>query len=195
MSAVYIAVGLGVAVLVWMAFSYNALVLARNQANESWSGVDVQLKRRHDLVPNLVGAVRAHAQHETDMMWTLSEARDGAMASSGRRGRQGSEQELSEAIAAVRIASERYPELRADDSFRRLQAQIAEVEGEIQYARRIYNSNVQRFNARVRSFPGALVGRMFGLRAMGYFDLSPIVQGASAADRSDYPAHSSAAAA
>jgi LemA protein len=196
MSAAYIAVGFGVALLVWMAFAFNGLVSARSRVNESWSGIDVQLKRRHDLVPNLVETVSAYAQHEAAVLRVLTESRAGAVGSSGRRGRQAAEQELSQAIVGVRIVSERYPELRAAEQFRRLQAQLAEIEGEIQYSRRIYNTNVQRYNTRVRSFPGALVGRLGGYHAVGYFELSPVLlNGATAGEGSGRSAQSSAAAA
>jgi LemA protein len=182
MTVAYIAVGLGVVLLIWTAFAFNALVWARNQVNEAWSGIDVQLKRRHDLVPNLVETVRAYADHESAVMRALTEARDEAAVSSGRRGRQTAEQELSRAIIGVRTLSEGYPELRATEQFRRLQAQLAEIEGEIQYSRRIYNSNVQRYNARVRGFPGSLVRRLGGFHPAGYFELSPVRLNIASAD-------------
>jgi LemA protein len=174
MTVAYIAVGFGVVLLVWTAFAFNALVSARNQVDESWSGIDVQLKRRHDLVPNLVKAVGAYAEHESVVMRALTESRENAVLSSGRRGRQAAEYELSQAIVGVRVLTEKYPDVRASEQFRRLQAQLAEVEGEIQYARRIYNTNVQRYNARVRSFPGSLVRRVGGYQPTGYFELSPV---------------------
>jgi LemA protein len=174
MTVAYIAMGLAVMLFVWTALAFNALVLAHNRVNESWSGVDVQLKRRHDLVPSLVETVRAYAEHESAILRAVTESSDTAAASSGRRGRQAAEYELSQAIAGARVLSESYPELRASEPFRRLQAQVAEVEGEIQYARRIYNANVQRYNSRVRSFPGSLVRRLGGYQATGYFELTPV---------------------
>jgi LemA protein len=174
MLPVYIAAGMGVGLLLWSALAFNALVAAHNRVNESWSGVDVQLKRRHDLVPNLIETVKAYAEHERVVMRAVTEASETAASSSGRRGRQGAEYDLSEAIANVRVMAERYPDLRAAEAFRRLQAQLAEVEGEVQYARRIYNTNVMLFNARVCAFPGSLVRRLGGFRKMGYFELSPV---------------------
>jgi LemA protein len=196
MTAAYIAVGLGVALLVWTVFVYNALVAGRSRVNEAWSGVDVQLKRRHDLVPSLAETVRAYAAHETLILGALTEARESAMESGGRRGRQAAEQDLSRALVEVRVVSERYPELRAADQYRRLQAQLGEIEGEIQYARRIYNSNLERYNAYVRSFPGALLARPGGFRARGYFDLAPVgLQASNTRDSSGRASESSAAAA
>jgi LemA protein len=188
------AVGLAVALVVWTGLVYNALVSGRSRVNEAWSGVDVQLKRRHDLVPNLVDTVKAYAAHETIVLRALTEARDSATGSAGRRGRQAAEQDLSRALVEVRVVSERYPELRAAEPFRRLQAQLAEIEGEIQYARRIYNSNLERYNARVRGFPGALIARPGGFRARGYFDLAPVGLQATTGP-AGHPSESSAAAA
>jgi LemA protein len=113
MTVVYIAVGLGVVLFVWTAFAFNALVAAHNQVDESWSGIDVQLKRRHDLVPNLVNTVGAYAEHESAILRAVTESRDNAALSSGRRGRQAAEYELSQAIVGVRVLTEQYPELRA----------------------------------------------------------------------------------
>jgi LemA protein len=188
MTVAYIAVGLGVVLLFWTAFAFNALVAAHNQVNEAWSGIDVQLNRRHDLVPNLVETVRAYAEHENGVLRTVTEARDEAAVSSGRRGRQAAEHELSQAIVGVRALSEGFPELCATKQFRRLQAQLAEIESEIQYARRIYNTNVQRYNARVRGFPGALVRRLGGFRVAGYFELSPVWLNVAAATTAGGPA-------
>src|SRR4051812_36148811 len=177
MTVGYITLGLGVALLVWMAFTFNALVRGRNQADEAWSGIDVQLKRRHDIVPNLVAAVQAYADHENAVLKTVADVRDVAASSSGRRGRQAAEHDLSQAIADVRLLSEGLPELRATAHFERLQAQLKEIEGEIQYSRRIYNTNVQRYNNRVRGFPGSIVGRLGGFQPRGYFELSPAMSG------------------
>jgi LemA protein len=177
MTAGYIAVAVGVALLIWMAFAFNALVHARNQVNEAWSGIDVQLKRRHDLVPNLVETVGAYAEHERAALGAVTESRDNAAAASGRRGRQAAEQELSQSLAEIRHLTERFPELRSCEHFERLQAQLKEIEGEIQYSRRIYNANVQRYNDRVRGFPGSLLRRLGGFHPRGYFELSPAMSG------------------
>jgi LemA protein len=173
----YIAMALGAALLIWMAFAFNGLVLASNQVNEAWSGIDVQLKRRHDIVPNLIETVGAYAEHEQAVLDAVTKSRDNAAASSGRRGRQAAEHELSQSLAEVRHLTERFPELRASEHFERLQAQLKEIEGEIQYSRRIYNTNVQRYNDRVRGFPGSLVRRLGGFHPRGYFELSPVMSG------------------
>jgi len=187
MTVAYIGALLGVVFLAWAAFAFNALVRSHSRVNESWSGVDVQLKRRHDLVPNLVKTVAAYAQHEHATMEAMSAAYETASTSSGRRGRQAAEHDLSQAIADVRGIGERYPDLKASENFHRLQLQLAEIDGEIQYARRIYNSNVELYNSRVRGFPGLLVRKLGGFRPMGYFELSSVwrtsTDRAGAADR------------
>jgi LemA protein len=176
MTVAYIGVGLAVAFSAWLAFAFNGLVKAHTGVNESWSGVDVQLKRRHDLVPKLVKTVAVYADYEHAMMVAIESAYESASTSSGRRCRQAAEHDLSTAIVDVRALGERYPELKASEPFRRVQLQVAEVEGEIQHARRIYNSNVEIFNSRVRGFPGVLVRRLGGFRPMGYFELNPVGQ-------------------
>jgi LemA protein len=178
MTAGYIAVGLGVGLLAWAALAFNALVSANNRVNESWSAVEVQLKRRHDIVPNLVETVTGYLEHERMVLRALTEARETAASSSGRRGRQAAEYELASAIAATGAVAEGYPDLQASEPFRRLQMQLKEIEGEIQYSRRIYNSNVQRYNSLASSFPGSLVRRLSHFRPMGYFELNPVQRSA-----------------
>src|SRR5512134_1163069 len=138
MTPVLIVGGVAVLVVVWALLTYNALVRARNRVNEAWSGVDVQLKRRRDLVPNLVQAVEAYARHERATMEALTEARAAASASTARVFREQAESRLSGALAAVHAAAESYPDLRASRGFVRLQTQLAEVEDDIVGARRIF---------------------------------------------------------
>ena len=171
MTPVLIVGGVAALVVVWALLTFNALVRARNRVNEAWSGVDVQLKRRRDLVPNLVQAVEAYARHERATMDALTEARAAAAASTARVFRERAESRLSGALAAVHVAAESYPDLRASRGFLRLQAQLAEVEDDIAGARRIFNSNVQRYNELTQSFPSAGVARIAGFRGRQYFDV------------------------
>ena len=163
--------GMAALVVLWAVLTYNALVRARNRVDEAWSGVDVQLKRRRDLVPNLVQAVEAYAHHERETMAALTEARSAAAASTSRVFREQAESRLSGALLAVGVAAEAYPDLRASRGFARLQAQLAEVEEDIVGARRIFNSNVQRYNELVQSLPAAGIARMRGFRGRQYFDV------------------------
>lgn len=171
MTPVLIVGGVAALVVVWALLTFNALVRARNRVNEAWSGVDVQLKRRRDLVPNLVQAVEAYARHERATMDALTEARAAAAASTARVFRERAESRLSGALAAVHVAAESYPDLRASRGFLRLQAQLAEVEDDIAGARRIFNSNVQRYNELTQSFPSVGVARIAGFRGRQYFDV------------------------
>jgi len=174
MTPIYIAVAAAVLVVAWAALTYNALVRWRNQVTEAWSLVDVQLRRRHDLVPTLLEVVRGYAEQERAVLFAAAEARAAASRAPGRRSRQASEMELSATIADLRALGEQYPELRAAEAFRRFSGQLAEVEGEIQYARRIYNSNLQLYNRRVKAFPNSIVARLGGFRSRGYFELYPV---------------------
>ena len=171
MTPLFILAGVAALIALWGVFTYNALVRARNRVDEAWSGVDVQLKRRRDLVPNLVQAVEAYARHERETMTALTEARATAAASVSRVFREQAESRLSGALVAVHVAAERYPDLRASRGFGRLQAQLAEVEDDIVGARRIFNSNVQRYNELVQWFPAAGLARMTGFRGRQYFDV------------------------
>ena len=171
MTPLLIVAGVAALVVLWGVLTFNALVRARNRVDEAWSGVDVQLKRRRDLVPNLVQAVEAYARHEREMMTVLTEARTAAAGSRARVFREQAESRLSGALAAVHLAAEEYPELRASRGFARLQAQLAEVEDDIVGARRIFNSNVQRYNDLVQSAPAAGLARMAGFRGRQYFDV------------------------
>jgi LemA protein len=176
MTPVLIAAGIAALVLLWAVLTFNALVRARNRVHEAWSGVDVQLKRRRDLVPNLVQAVEAYARHERATMTALTDARAAAAASTSRVFREQAESRLSGALAAVHVAAEAYPDLRASRGFGRLQAQLAEIEDEIVGARRIFNSNVQRYNDLTQSAPASVVAQMGGFGARQYFDVETSVE-------------------
>jgi LemA protein len=171
MTPLFIAAGLAALVVLWGVLTFNALVRARNRVDEAWSGVDVQLKRRRDLVPNLVQAVEAYARHESDTMSALTEARSAAAASKSRVFREQAESRLSGALAAMHAAAEAYPDLRASRGFGRLQIQLAEVEDDIVGARRIFNSNVQRYNDLSQSVPASIIAGIGNFRARQYFDV------------------------
>ena len=171
MTLILIAVGAGLLVVLWGVLTYNALVRARNRVDQSWSGVDVQLKRRRDLVPNLVTAVEAYAAHERETLTELTDARTDAAAASGRVWRERCERRLTGALLAVNVAAESYPDLRASSGFRELQQQLIEIEDDIVGARRIFNGNVQRYNDLVQSFPASSVTRFGDFTPRQYFDV------------------------
>ena len=149
----------------------NSIIGSRNRVDEAWSGIDVQLKRRHDLVPNLVETVKGYAQHEQQTFEKTTQARAAAMQAASVQQTQQAEAQLSGALAEVRAVAENYPELRATENFQRLQADLNEIEDEIQAARRIYNSNVQAYNTKIQIFPNSVVAGMGGFQAREFFEI------------------------
>jgi LemA protein len=155
----------------WVVLTYNGFIKARNKVDEAWSGIDVQLKRRHDLVPNLVETVKGYAAHEKATLSEVTQARAAAMAASDNAARGQAEKRLSSALDGIRVVAEQYPELRASENFRSLQAQLAELEDQIQASRRIYNANVNAYNTRIQIFPNSIVaGGSFTARELFQLD-------------------------
>ena len=149
----------------------NSMIGSRNRVDEAWSGIDVQLKRRHDLVPNLVETVKGYAQHEQQTFEKTTQARAQAMQAASVQQTQQAEAQLSGALAEVRAVAENYPDLRATENFQRLQADLNEIEDEIQAARRIYNSNVQSYNTKIQIFPNSIVANTGGFQAREFFEI------------------------
>ena len=149
----------------------NAIIGSRNLVQEAWSGIDVQLKRRHDLVPNLVSTVEGYAGHERDVLEKTTAARSEAARAGSVEETRAAEERLSGALVALRAVAENYPQLRATENFQRLQGDLSEIEDEIQAARRTYNSNVQRYNTRIQIFPNSLVARASGFRPRDFFEI------------------------
>lgn len=136
---------------------YNGLVGARNKVDEAWSGIDVQLKRRHDLVPSLVSTVKGYAAHESAVLEDVVAARNAAQNASGPAAQGSAESRLVGAIGPVLALAEEYPQLRAVESFVQLQDQLSQLEDEIQAARRLYNGNVQTYTTKTQVFPSSIV--------------------------------------
>jgi LemA protein len=155
----------------------NSMIGSRNRVDEAWSGIDVQLKRRHDLVPNLVETVKGYAQHEQQTFEATTKARAEAMAAQGVDQTRAAEQNLTAALANLRAVAENYPQLRATENFQRLQASLAEIEDEIQASRRIYNSNVQSYNTKIQVFPNSIIANQGGFTPREFFEIE------TAADR------------
>lgn len=160
------------ALIAWGFVIYNRLVGLRVRAANSWADIDVQLKRRHDLVPNLVAAVQGYASHEKAIFEDVARLRSEAVASRGPAGSEASEAGLSGAISSLFAIAENYPDLRADQNFRQLQAQLAEVENNIQHARRYYNAVVRDMNTATETVPSNLIAGLFGFGRLDYFQAS-----------------------
>jgi LemA protein len=150
----------------------NSLVSLNQRVSEAWSGIDVQLKRRHDLVPNLVETVKGYATHERETFEKVTQARAAAMQASGPAEAGQAEGQLTAALGGLRVVAEQYPELRATENFQQLQRQLSELEDEIQASRRIYNSNVQQFNTRIQQFPTSFPAKQLGYTDKEYFEIT-----------------------
>jgi len=170
-----IAIIVVVAIIVIAGFYYvakrNSIIASRNRVDESWSGIDVQLKRRHDLVPNLVETVKGYAAHESEVFEKVTQARAEAMSAQGVADTSKAEQGLSGALAGLRAVAENYPQLRATENFQQLSRNLSELEDEIQASRRIYNSNVQSYNTSIQQFPGSIIANQGGFTAREYFEI------------------------
>lgn len=149
----------------------NSIIASRNRVDESWSGIDVQLKRRHDLVPNLVETVKGYATHEKETFEKVTQARADAMSAQSVADTAKAEQGLTGALAGLRAVAENYPTLRATENFQQLSRNLSELEDEIQASRRIYNSNVQSYNTSIQQFPGSIIANQGGFTAREYFEI------------------------
>ncbi len=150
----------------------NGIIASRNRVDEAWSGIDVQLKRRHDLVPNLVETVKGYATHEREVFVRTTEARAEAMSAGSVEATQQAEAKLSGALTELRAVAENYPNLRATENFQQLSRNLSEIEDEIQASRRIYNSNVQSYNTRIQVFPNSIVANAGGFTAREFFEIT-----------------------
>ncbi|HEX5893355.1 MAG TPA: LemA family protein [Solirubrobacterales bacterium] len=170
---VFVLIIVGLLVLVGLIYVLvrNSIIAERNRVDEAWSGIDVQLKRRHDLVPNLVESVKGYATHERATFEKVTQARAAAMQASGPAEAGPAEAALSQALGGLRVVAEQYPDLRATENFQQLQRQLSELEDEIQASRRIYNSNVQDYNTTIQQFPMSIVAKQGGFTDRPFFEI------------------------
>ncbi len=172
MTAVWIALGLLTVVALYIIWAYNKLVRLRQSAAEAWSDIEVQMKRRYNLIPNLVETVKGYAGHEKTTLEDVVNARNSAMASQGAPGEQAAaENMLSGALKSLFALSEAYPELKANENFMKLQGELSEMEQHIQMARRFYNGMVRILNTMVEQFPSNLVAGQFRFSQAEFFEL------------------------
>lgn len=157
---------------VWVIGMYNVLVRLRNYVRESWAQIDTELKRRYDLIPNLVETVKGYAKHEQETFRMITETRAKAMASSGTPGQQAAdENQFVDSLKHLFAVAEKYPDLKASENFLSLQLELANTEDRIQAARRFYNANVRDLNTRVEVFPSNLIAGTFGFTKEEYFEV------------------------
>jgi LemA protein len=161
-----------VLIVIFLIGLYNGLVQLRVRADSAWSDIDIQLKRRHDLIPNIVETVKGYAAHEKDTFENISKWRSAAMSATGPEARSQAENQLTGALRQLFAVAEAYPQLRASEQFTGLQNSLQEVEDAIQNARRYYNAVVRDYNTKIQSFPGNVFAGMFGFQAKQFFELT-----------------------
>jgi LemA protein len=169
--AIIVVVAIVVIAVLYYIGKRNSIIASRNRVDESWSGIDVQLKRRHDLVPNLVETVKGYAAHESQVFEKATKARAEAMSARSVGDTAKAEQKLTGALTDLRAVAENYPTLRATENFQQLSRNLSELEDEIQASRRIYNSNVQSYNTSIQQFPGSIIANQGGFTAREYFEI------------------------
>ncbi len=157
-----------VLIVLWLVLAYNGLVRARSRAQEGWSDIDVQLKRRYDLIPNLVETVKGYMAHEAGVFENVTKARSQAMQATGAA-KAGAENALSGALKSLFAVAENYPQLKANENFLNLQNQLTDTEDKIQAARRFYNGMVRDLNIKIQIFPTNLFANAFGFKQMDFF--------------------------
>lgn len=164
-------VGIAALMVFWFVMMYNGLVKQKNQVKNSWSQIDVQLKRRHDLIPNLVDTVKGYAGHEKDTLENVTKARTQAVQAQGVGAQAAAEQELSGALGRLMLVVEQYPDLKANQNFLQLQEELTSTENKIGFSRQHYNDTVMQFNTTIESFPSNVVAGMFSFKQGEFFEL------------------------
>ncbi len=171
-SFVYIILGVAVILLFWVAFTYNSFVKLVNLTKEAWAGIDVQLKRRYDLIPNLVKAVQQYAKHEKGVFKEVTEARAAAMSAKTPASKGQAENMLTEALKTVFAVAENYPSLRASENYQQLQGELTNTEDVISRSRDFYNANVRDLNTKIQTFPDNAVAGVFNFQKQEFYQLS-----------------------
>lgn len=160
-----------IAVVLWIIFTYNGFIRRRYRIKEAWSDIEVQLKRRYDLIPNLTETVKGYMAHEKNVFENVVKARAAALGVSSKTEKAGAENALTNTLKTLFAVSENYPELKANANFLDLQRELADTENKIQAARRFYNGNAMDYNAKIEVFPANLIAGMFGFTKEEFFGL------------------------
>ncbi len=172
MNFTYILIVIAVISVFWVVFAYNGFVRLVTRAKEAWADIDVQLKRRYDLIPNLVETVKGYAAHEKSAFENVTKARAAAMQAGTVAEHGAAENMLTGALKSLFAVAEAYPDLKANQNFLELQRELSDTENKIQAARRFYNTNVRDLNIGVDSFPGNLIAKAFSFSKMEFFELA-----------------------
>jgi LemA protein len=168
----WVVLGIAVVLILWLIMIYNGLVAMRQRVNQAFADIDVQLKQRHDLIPNLVETVKGYAQHERGTLEEVVKARNVAMTAQGPAQQAAAENMLSGALRQLFALSEAYPDLKANQNFQQLQAELSDIENKLAAARRFFNNAVQEYNTGIEQFPAALLAGPLGFQRREFFDVA-----------------------
>ena len=169
MSAGIIFIGVAVVLVLYLVGMYNGFIILRTRIQEALSGIDVQLKRRADLIPNLVETVKGYAKHEKEVFENVTKARASMMSAGSLQEKAEANNQLSGALKSLFAVAEAYPDLKANTNFQDLQRQLEDTEDKVSFSRQFYNSNVLEFNSKVQLFPGSIIAGMFGFKTAEFF--------------------------
>lgn len=172
MVIVYIIIIAIAVILAWVAMTFNSLIRLRNNTKEAWSDIDVQLKRRYDLIPNLINTVKGYAEHEKDLLEKVTLARAAAMGATATADKAKAENMLTDTLKSLFAVAENYPNLKANENFLKLQDELSDTENKIQAARRFYNGNVRDFNTKMEVFPNNMIAGMLNFSKFDFFELA-----------------------
>jgi LemA protein len=170
-TSTWIVLGVIAALVVWLIVIYNGLVAMRQRVSQSFADIDVQLKQRHDLIPNLIETVKGYASHERGTLEAVVQARNAALTAQGPTQMAAAENMLTGALRGLLALSEAYPDLKANANFQQLQTELSDIENKIAAARRFFNNSVQEYNTGIEQFPAALFARSMGFTSQVFFDL------------------------
>lgn len=171
MSGLFIGLGVAALIVIVLVFIYNSLVRSKVRVDEAWSDISVQLKRRYDLIPNLVNTVKGYATHEREVFQNVTEARSNAMNAQGVQEQAKAENVFQDALKSLFAVSEDYPDLKANENFKELQDELVDTEDKIQAARRFYNGAVRDLNIKIRTFPTLIFAGMLGFKEREFFEV------------------------
>jgi LemA protein len=173
----WISIGVLVVLLIWGVVAFNRLVSLRNRVDNGWSQIDVQLRRRYDLIPNLVETVQGYAAHEKELFEHVAEARSRGMGATNVADQAQAENMITAGLGRLMAVAERYPDLKANQNFLALQEELTGTESKIAYARQFYNDQVMRLNTKIQSFPSSVVANLFHVEPRTFFDIEDPVRG------------------
>ncbi len=170
MELIWIILVILVLIVLWLILTYNGLIGSRNRVEEAWSDIEVQMKRRYDLIPNIVNSVKGYAKHEEGVFTKVTEARAAAMGAKTMEDHAKAENMLTETLKSLFAVAESYPQLQASENFLHLQHELTDAEDKIQAARRFYNANTRDYNTKLQVFPTNMIAGMFGFIKREFFD-------------------------